>query len=630
MQGQGKTRLTPVENLPLRRREASGAARSLGLEDVVEACLARRLLSSKEARFARERRAVQEAVVERRGGDPADALGVFLSYEFCPPERTTPLETEEVLDALSAHLGVSRAHIDPVRLDADAIVRSLPRAFARKHAILVLDPKAEPVPLAVADPFDARAHDTVARRLGRPVAVYLAARAEILRLIREIYGFKGSVAAAERDLGQVPDLQNLEQFFRMRTDGEVDAADGHIVRAVDHLLRYALDQRASDIHIEPKREKSLVRLRIDGVLHTVHTFSRRVHSALVSRLKALSRMDIAEKRLPQDGRIKTEYGGAGVELRVSTLPVAFGEKAVLRIFDPAVHEKDLPDLGLEGRDLETMEGFLERPHGLVLVTGPTGSGKTTTLYAALRRLATGERNVSTVEDPIENLFDDFNQVGVQPAIGLTFASALRTLLRQDPDVIMVGEIRDPETAKMAIQAALTGHLVLSTLHTNDAPSAIGRLFDMGVEPYLLASTLLGIVAQRLVRVPCLLCAAEVPIASPEADALGLPPETAVLLGAGCPKCRQTGYRGRIGLYEILEVTPGLAEAIHQGRPAAHLRALARKAGMRTLRQAGAATVLRGLTTPREVLAVTPPDENARTLALVAGHAGCNTPVRSVP
>ncbi|MEW6487411.1 MAG: GspE/PulE family protein [Thermodesulfobacteriota bacterium] len=619
---QEQTLQNTVEIPPGRRREASPAGRSLDMDDVVEACLAQRLLGPKEARFARERRAVQGAVVDRRGGDPGDPVGVFLSYGFSPPGRKEPLEPEDVLGALSAHLGVPRAHIDPVRLDADAIVRSLPRAFAQKHAILVLDPKADPVPLAVADPFDAQAHDTVARRLGRPVAVHLAARAEVLRLIREIYGFKGSVAAAERDLCQVPDLQNLEQFFRMRTDGEVDAADGHIVRAVDHLLRYALDQRASDIHIEPKREMSLVRLRIDGVLHTVHTFSRRVHSALVSRLKTLSRMDIAEKRLPQDGRIKTEYGGAGVELRVSTLPVAFGEKAVLRIFDPAVHEKDLADLGLEGRDLETMEGFLERPHGLVLVTGPTGSGKTTTLYAALRRLATGERNVSTVEDPIENLFDDFNQVGVHSAIGLTFASALRTLLRQDPDVIMVGEIRDPETAKMALQAALTGHLVLSTLHTNDAPSAIGRLLDMGAEPYLLASTLLGIVAQRLVRVPCPLCAAEAPIALPEAEALGLPPRTPVPQGAGCPKCRQTGYRGRIGLYEILELTPEVAEAIHQGRPAAHLRVLARKVGMRTLRQAGAATVLRGLTTPREVLAVTPPDDTSPPLGLLAGNAAC--------
>ncbi|MBE0617041.1 MAG: type II/IV secretion system protein, partial [Proteobacteria bacterium] len=502
MTEQGETRASAVEVLLARRREASPNGRGLDLDDIVEACLARRLLGPKEARFARERRSIQEATVERRGGDPRDPVGLLLSYELSPPGRKQPLEAEEVIEALAAHLGVPRAHIDPVRLDADAIVRALPRAFAQKHAILVLDPKADPVPIAAADPFDVAAHDTVSQRLGRPLAVRLAARAEILRLIREIYGFKGSVAAAERDLGQFPDLQNLEQFFRMRADGEVDSGDGHIVRAVDHLLRYALDQRASDIHIEPKRERSLVRLRIDGVLHTVHTFSRRVHSALVSRLKTLSRMDISEKRLPQDGRIKTEYGGISVELRVSTLPVAFGEKVVLRIFDPAVHEKDLPDLGLEGEDLAAMEGFLGRPHGLLLVTGPTGSGKTTTLYAALKRVANGERNVSTVEDPIENVCDDFNQVGVHSAIGLTFASTLRTLLRQDPDVIMVGEIRDAETAKMGIQAALTGHLVLSTLHTNDAPAAVGRLLDMGVEPYLLASTLLGIVAQRLVRSPC--------------------------------------------------------------------------------------------------------------------------------
>jgi general secretion pathway protein E len=373
------------------------------------------------------------------------------------------------------------------------------------------------------------------------------------------------------------------------------------------LLRYALDQRASDIHIEPKRERSLVRLRIDGVLHTVHGFSRRVHSAVVSRLKTLARMDIAEKRLPQDGRIKTEHGGKAVELRVSTLPVAFGEKAVLRIFDPTLLEKDLPELGLQGEELKQVEEFLDRPHGLFLVTGPTGSGKTTTLYAALKRLATGERNVSTVEDPIENVCEDFNQVGVHPQVGLTFAAALRTLLRQDPDVLMVGEIRDPETAGMAVQAALTGHLVLSTLHTNDAPGAVSRLLDMGVEPYLLASTLLGVMAQRLVRTPCPHCAAEEPIAPLEAAALGLAPDTVITLGAGCPRCRGTGYLGRTGIYEVLRVSRDVAGAVHERQPVDSISRLARSQGMLTLREAGIEKVLRGLTTPKEILAQAPPD-----------------------
>ncbi|GAB4250979.1 GspE/PulE family protein [Deferrisoma sp.] len=576
---------------------------------LVEVCLRAGLLTEAQARYVRERATIQEAALRRRLGPDlgADPVELLLSFDLTPPGADRPLDADRVLEVVARAAGVPRIQIDPLKLDAAAIVRCLPRAFARRHAVLVLDPKADPVPVAVADPFDVAALDTVRQRLGRRLAPHLAARREILRLIREIYGFQTSVAAAERDLGELPDLQNLEQFFRMRPEADLDSADSHIVRAVDHLLRYALDQRASDIHIEPKREQSTVRLRIDGVLHTVHRFSRRVHGAIVSRIKTLARMDIAEKRLPQDGRIKTEHEGRSVELRVSTLPVAFGEKAVLRIFDPQILENDLPDLGLEGRDLEAVEGFLARPHGLVLVTGPTGSGKTTTLYAALRRLATEARNVSTVEDPIENVVEAFNQVGVQPQIGLTFASALRTLLRQDPDVIMVGEIRDAETARMAIQASLTGHLVLSTVHTNDAPSAVTRLLDMGVEPYLLSSTLLGVMAQRLVRTPCPHCAELRPLEPAHAEALGLSADTPERRGEGCPRCRRTGYLGRTGVYEVLEVTPDLAEAIHQTRPTAHLRALARAAGMRTLREAGAALVAAGRTTALEVLAVTPPD-----------------------
>jgi general secretion pathway protein E len=464
-----------------------------------------------------------------------------------------------------------------------------------------VDPKKNPAPVAIANPLDVGALDLVRNRVGHDLEVFMAPCSEIVHLIRETYGFKTSVAAAERDLSRAPDIQNLEQFFSMRSDAELDASDSHIVRAVDHLLRYALDQRASDIHIEPKRERCKVRLRIDGILHPVHTFSRRVHSAIVSRIKTLARMDIAEKRLPQDGRIKTEYGTQQVELRVSTLPVAFGEKVVMRIFDPTLLEKDLPDLGILGNDLKMIKGFLDRPHGIFLVTGPTGSGKTTTLYSALKRLATEERNVSTVEDPIENINAEFNQVGMQPQIGLTFASALRTLLRQDPDVIMVGEIRDTETAKMAIQAALTGHLVLSTLHTNDAPGAINRMIDMGVEPFLLASTLVGVMAQRLVRTPCPHCAEDKPIHPSEALSLGVPPETVITAGEGCHRCRQTGYLGRTGIFEILPVTIEVADAIHKRSTTDEIAQLGYKAGMRSLKQAGAEKVLNGLTTPREAL-----------------------------
>ncbi len=598
----------------------------LDVDFLARVCLRRGLLTESQARFVRERASIQAAALRRRVGPDlaSDPVELLLSFELKPPGSDSPLDADQVLAALADAARVPRIQIDPLKLDAAAIVRSLPRAFARRHAVLVLDPGADPVPVAVADPFDVAALETVRQRLGKPLQPRVAARREILHLIREIYGFQTSVAAAERDLGELHDLQNLEQFFRMRPDTDPDSTDSHIVRAVDHLLRYALDQRASDIHIEPKREQSAVRLRIDGVLHTVHRFSRRIHSAIVSRIKTLARMDIAEKRLPQDGRIKTEHEGRSVELRVSTLPVAFGEKLVLRIFDPQIHENDLPDLGLHGADLEAVEGFLDRPHGLVLVTGPTGSGKTTTLYAALRRLATEARNVSTVEDPIENVVEAFNQVGVQPQIGLTFASALRTLLRQDPDVIMVGEIRDGETARMAIQASLTGHLVLSTVHTNDAPSAVSRLLDMGVEPYLLSSTLLGVLAQRLVRTPCPHCSRQEPLLPAHAEALRLPPDTLERRGRGCPRCRRTGYLGRTGVYEVLRITPELAEAIHQARPTAHIGALARAAGMRTLRQAGAALVLEGRTTALEVLAVTPPSpEDPFVTPSVKRNAACS-------
>ncbi len=574
------------------------------IQQVVTACFNRGLLNKKQARYAIERAPMQEAKLSNKMTpvEAKDPLTQLIAMALEPPDRAgRPIEPEEVIDAVAELLGVETIHIDPLKLDSGDIVRALPRAFALSHAILVLNPKDELVTVAAANPLDVVAVDTVRNRLAKPIEVKIALASEIVRLIREIYGFKTSVAAAEKDLSQLPDIQNLEQFFSMRSGAELDASDSHIVKAVDHLLGYALDQRASDIHIEPKSEIAKVRLRIDGVLHTVHTFSRGVHSAIVSRLKTLARMDISEKRMPQDGRIKTEYDGKRVELRVSTLPVAFGEKIVMRIFDPLLLEKDLPDLGLVGNDLTLIEKFMERPHGIFLVTGPTGSGKTTTLYAALKRLATEARNVSTVEDPIENIRPELNQVGVQPLVGLTFASALRTLLRQDPDVIMIGEIRDSETAKMAIQAALTGHLVLSTLHTNDAPGAVGRMLDMGVEPFLLASTLLGSMAQRLVRTPCPYCAIQTRINPYEAKALGLDPETLITEGEGCHRCRRTGYIGRTGIFEILPVTKEVSEAIHKARPSNIIADLGKSAGMLTLQESGAIKVKAGITTPREVL-----------------------------
>jgi general secretion pathway protein E len=386
------------------------------------------------------------------------------------------------------------------------------------------------------------------------------------------------------------------------------ATDRHIVNAVNHLLVYAFDQRASDVHIEPKRELVFVRLRIDGVLHTVYKLPKKVHNAIVSRIKTLSRLNMAEKRRPQDGRIKIDRGGREVEIRVSTVPVAFGEKVVMRIMDPDVLFQDLDGLGFTAGDQERYHQFIQMPHGIVLVTGPTGSGKSTTLYSTLRHIATPEKNVVTVEDPIEMIHEDFNQIGVQPAVEVTFSTILRNILRQDPDIIMIGEMRDLETAQNAVQAALTGHLVLSTLHTNDAPSAIIRLLDLGVPPYLIQATLVGILAQRLVRRICLYCKEPFTMEASHLKDLGLESglDGAVTLhrGTGCNRCRQTGYFGRLGIYEVMPFTEGIRRLTTADADAERIRRQALGEGMVTLRQSGIQRMLEGRTTYQEVLKAT--------------------------
>ncbi|MBW1972773.1 MAG: type II/IV secretion system protein, partial [Deltaproteobacteria bacterium] len=376
----------------------------------------------------------------------------------------------------------------------------------------------------------------------------------------------------------------------------------------EYLLHYAFDQRASDIHIEPKRDNSITRFRIDGMLHQIHTMPKIVHNAVVSRIKMLARMDIAEKRRPQDGRIKTSHNGREIELRVSSLPVAFGEKLVIRIFDPDILMQDLENLGFFPRELELFKTFIAQPHGIILVTGPTGSGKTTTLYSSLKVLSTVEVNIVTIEEPIEMICEEFNQVSVQPQIGLTFANILKTILRQDPDIIMVGEIRDLETAENAIQAALTGHLVFSTLHTNDAPTAITRLVDLGVPPFLISSTVIGVMAQRLVRKICPSCQKSIPLGAEEIEILGIkqfekrPP--LVKIGEGCPDCRWTGYKGRTGLFEVMEITPQIREMILSNVDVEKIRIQAKKDGMITLREYAIEKMLRGVTTFDEVIRVT--------------------------
>ncbi|MBI5638826.1 MAG: type II/IV secretion system protein, partial [Nitrospirae bacterium] len=437
------------------------------------------------------------------------------------------------------------------------------------------------------------------------IRLVLSSKSDIVKIIREFFGFRVSISAAEAEMSPGLELGNLEQYVRLKGQGEIEATDQHIVNAVEYLLHYAFDQRASDIHIEPKKDKSYVRLRIDGILHYIHTIPKSIHAPIVSRIKMLSRMDIAEKRKPQDGRIKTTYRGKDIEIRVSSLPVAFGEKMVIRIFDPEILLQDLDLLGFYPREFQIYNSFIRRPNGIILVTGPTGSGKTTTLYSTLKALSSPEVNIVTIEEPIEMVLEEFNQVGVQSSIGITFANILRTILRQDPDIIMVGEIRDRETAENAVQSALTGHLVLSTLHTNDAPSSITRLLDLGIPSFLLSSTIIGIVAQRLLRKICPHCKKERRLLDEEIENLQLVRKPfKVYYGEGCLECRGTGYRGRTGIFEVMDFTDKLKSSLTDTVDLGTIYDVAKADGMVNLRRVAVRKMLEGITTYEEVVAVT--------------------------
>jgi general secretion pathway protein E len=521
---------------------------------------------------------------------------------------TSVLAETDVARALASDAGLEYVRIDTLGLNADLIESGMSRPFARRHRMIPLEMIDGKLKVALANPFDIEGIDSFRRISERELILVVASEPDILRAINEFYGMRHSVKRAERDLNQSLDLGNLEQLVKMKSESEIESNDQHIVNAVEFMLQHAYDTRASDIHIEPKRDLSLTRFRIDGVLHDIQSMPKVVHNAIVSRIKVMARMDIAEKRKPQDGRVKTARGGKEIELRVSTLPVAFGEKLVIRIFDPEVLIQDLGGLGFDHNELDLFEDFIHRPHGVILVTGPTGSGKTTTLYSALRTIANREQNITTVEDPIEMVYEEFNQISVQPKAGVTFATALRHILRQDPDVIMVGEIRDAETARYAIQAALTGHLVFSTLHTNDATSSIGRLIDLGVEPFLITSTLLGSMAQRLVRSVCTKCRTERFLDQTEIDTLRLtvPPGKSVKVhqGSGCFDCRETGYLGRTGIFEILPIDDAIKHLIMQGADAPRIKREAVKNGMRTLRQSALHKLAEGVTTIEEIVRVT--------------------------
>ena len=606
----------PPASPKVARAGPSRTASSFSTAFVLQALSAYNLVTVDQMREVRLREsAVRARLAKERGGQGKrhDISPVEIVADFALPVPGRPgltLDQDKISEICALQCGIRYTKIDPLVLDMGLITRTLSRPYAGRHAVLPLERKEGVLVVAVANPFDDELFENLRSIIGLSIEPVLSSKADILRAIDHVYGFKKSMAAAAHEHGgPQPELANFEQLVRLSSDRELDANDKPVVAAVEYLLRYAFDQRASDIHIEPRREESLVRMRIDGILHPVHTMPRAVHAPVVSRIKTLSRLDIAEKRRPQDGRIKTDRDGREIELRVATLPTAFGEKVVMRIFDPDTLVQDLSQVGFLPEELQLFEGWIERPHGLILVTGPTGSGKTTTLYSALRVLAGPEVNVTTIEDPIEMVHEAFNQVQVQPRIELDFAAALRHILRQDPDIIMVGEIRDGETARYAIQAALTGHLVLSTLHTNDACDAITRLVDLGVERFLVASSLIGVMAQRLVRQVCPHCAGEALPTADEVSALGvtlplLPQGCLFRKGAGCPQCRQTGYMGRTGLFEMLDISKEMKVHILSGANSVELAAKARQLGMRSLRESGVLKIAMGITTIDEVVRVT--------------------------
>ena len=542
---------------------------------------------------------------------PVEWIAAQKAQDLANPGRY--FSAEALLGWLGGRVQQPYFHIDPLKINVTAITEVMSFAFAQRHRILAVEVTPERVTIASAEPFIAAWEANLEHVLRRPIRRVLVKPSDLERYTVEFYSLARSVRGASGEGGKAASaaVTNFEQLLELGHLKDPDANDSHIVNIVDWLLQYAFDQRASDIHLEPRREIGHIRFRIDGVLYNVYELPFQVAMAVIARIKILGRMNVAEKRRPQDGRLKTvSPEGNEVELRLSTLPTAFGEKMVMRIFDPDVLLRSFKQLGLENEDYNRWNGMITKPHGIVLVTGPTGSGKTTTLYSSLKQLATSEVNVCTIEDPIEMVEDTFNQMQVQHNIDLDFASGVRALLRQDPDIIMIGEIRDLETAEMAIQAALTGHLVLSTLHTNDAPSAITRLLELGVPSYLIKATVLGVMAQRLVRTLCPHCkqpgtldaAAWQQLVAPwraQAPKLGYHPK-------GCLECRNTGYYGRQGIYEILLLSDTVQELITETGSLETIRKQALKEGMRTLRLSGAHKVAAGDTTIEEVMRVAPP------------------------
>jgi len=573
----------------------------------------RNLLTDLAAAGRLSKKDLDHALISPRehGHQALHPIEQIASFEFFDQARPTRyLDQYAICEWLSQQVGQDYFHINPLKIAVKEVAAVMSYAFAERHKILAVEVNANEVVVASAEPDITAWQADLKHVLRKDIRQVVAAPGDIQRYALEFYTLAKSVSGAEGKGGSGTELSNLEQMLELGQLKSPEANDQHIVNIVDWLLQYAFSQRASDIHIEPRREQGNVRLRIDGVLHQVYQLPAQVTTAVVSRLKILGRMNVAEKRHPQDGRLKTKSPeGNEVELRLSTLPTAFGEKMVMRIFDPDVLLKSFSELGLANQDYNRWQEMTSKPNGIVLVTGPTGSGKTTTLYSTLKQLATSDVNVCTIEDPIEMVEGSFNQMQVQQNIDLNFADGVRALLRQDPDIIMIGEIRDLETAEMAIQAALTGHLVLSTLHTNDAPSAVTRMLELGVPPYLIKATVLGVMAQRLVRTLCPSCKQTTTIDPQDWKELTSPWRSELPGKAcepvGCLECRDTGYKGRQGVYEVMPLSADIKALIHDQTDLTELRKQGIKDGMKTLRISGAQKIAAGMTTIEEVLRVTP-------------------------
>lgn len=584
------------------------------------------LVSQEQAKLIRRKKDHQRQILVKQSNDgrakgtkrsgreyAPDLVEVISSFHLEMMETKNEILTEEIImRAVADDLNLPFKKLDPLELDLKIVTKTIPKSFAVKHLLLPFAMKNGVLEVAIYDPGNRAVLNDIEKANQVTVKPYISTKSDISKMLAEFFGFQSSISAAETHLARpVVDLGNLEQYVRIAPSAEIASTDQHIKSAVDHMFNYAFAERASDIHIEPKRDTSLIRLRIDGVLHTVYNLPKVVHAAVISRIKSLSRLDIAEKRRPQDGRIKIDRGGKEAEIRVSTIPVAFGEKAVLRILDPDILFQDLANTGFSERDFQVYQSFLQSPHGIVLVTGPTGSGKSTTLYSTLKEIATPEKNVVTVEDPVEMVHEEFNQIAVQPQVDVTFSTILRHILRQDPDVIMIGEIRDLDTATNAIQAALTGHLVFSTLHTNDAVSSISRLIDLGVQPFMIGSTLLGAMAQRLVRRICPHCAETFIMPAEELKNGGFTvTETGDMelqRGKGCLQCRGTGYLGRCGVFEIFPMSDAIRKMISTLEPESEIRKQVIKEGMTTLKEDAWQKVKSGVTTFEEALRVTGAD-----------------------